>query len=373
MKTMKFLLRKEFRQIFRNKALLPLIFVVPIVQLLILPLAADYEIKHINISVVDHDRSAYSRQLISQITAAGYFQLVGYGSSFQAAFHQVEKDEADLIMEIPLGFETNLVREGSEKLFVAVNAINGVKAGLGSAYLNQIIRAYNDEIRLRWTPPQRFPAAPRIEVNASNWFNPYQRYQFFMVPGILAVLVTMVGAYMCSLNIVKEKEVGTIEQINVTPIRKYQFVLGKLIPFWVIGMLIFSIGLFVVARWVYGIVPVGSLVLLYSYLAVYLVAVLGLGQLISTFAETQQQAMSVAFFFMMIFMLMSGLFTPLDGMPTWAYLIGKSNPVTYFIEVVRMVLLKGSGFADLKGHFLIMTGFAVLLNGFAIINYRKTG
>src|SRR5690606_15910648 len=196
---------------------------------------------------------------------------------------------------------------------------------------------------------------------ASNWFNPLQRYQVFMVPGILAVLVTMVGAYMCSLNIVKEKEVGTIEQINVTPIRKYQFVLGKLIPFWVIGMIIFSMGLLVVARWVYGIVPVGSLVLLYSYLAVYLVAVLGLGLLISTFAETQQQAMSVTFFFMMIFMLMSGLFTPLDGMPTWAYLIAKFNPVTYFIEVVRMVLLKGSGFADLKGHFLVMTGFAVLL------------
>jgi ABC-2 type transport system permease protein len=172
-------------------------------------------------------------------------------------------------------------------------------------------------------------------------------YRFFMVPGILVVLVTMVGSYMCALNIVKEKEVGTIEQINVTPIKKYQFILGKLIPFWVIGMFIFSVGLLIVARFVYGIVPVGSLFLLYGYLAIYLIALLGLGLLISTFAETQQQAMSVAFFFIMIFMLMSGFtFTPLDGMPQWAYIIANIIPVTYFIEVVRMIILKGSGFTE---------------------------
>jgi ABC-2 type transport system permease protein len=243
---------------------------------------------------------------------------------------------------------------------------------LGGAYLAQIISAYNNDIRLQWVQPDKYNTAPVITVASSNWFNPFMNYRFFMVPGILVVLVTMVGAYMCALNIVKEKEVGTIEQINVTPIKKYQFVLGKLIPFWAIGMLIFSIGLFIVARFVYGIVPVGSLLLLYGYLSIYLIALLGLGLLISTFAETQQQAMSVAFFFIMIFMLMSGLFTPLDGMPQWAYIIAKSIPVTYFIEVVRMIILKGSGFSDIKYHFIIMIGFAVLLNGLAIWNYKKT-
>lgn len=221
-------------------------------------------------------------------------------------------------------------------------------------------------------PLQKYPPAPRVEITTSNWFNPYLNYRFFMVPGILVVLVTMVGAYMCALNIVKEKETGTIEQINVTPIKKYQFVLGKLLPFWVIGVFIFSIGLFMVARWVYGIVPAGSLFLLYGYLSVYLVALLGLGLLISTFANTQQQAMSITFFFIMIFMLMSGLFTSIDSMPRWAYVIARCSPVTYFIEVVRMIVLKGSGFADIKNHFLIMAGFAVLLNGWAIINYKKT-
>lgn len=372
MRTLKFLLQKEFKQIFRNKALLPLIFVVPIVQLLILPLAADYEVKNINISIVDHDHSTYSQQLISKITSSGYFRLADYSPSFNSAFKQIEEDKSDLILEIPQGFEKSLVRENEQKLFIAVNAINGVKAGLGGAYLNQIISAYNNEIRLQWVQPNKFNTAPVITVASSNWFNPFMNYRFFMVPGILVVLVTMVGAYMCALNIVKEKEVGTIEQINVTPIKKYQFVLGKLIPFWVIGMFIFSVGLLIVARLVYDIVPVGSLLLLYGYLSIYLIALLGLGLLISTFAETQQQAMSVAFFFIMIFMLMSGLFTPLDGMPTWAYSIAKCSPVTYFIEVVRMIVLKGSGFTDIKNHFLIMIGFAVLLNTWAILNYKKT-
>jgi ABC-2 type transport system permease protein len=372
MRTLLFLLQKEFKQIFRNKALLPIIFVMPIVQLLVMPLAADYEVKNINIAVVDHDHSTYSQRLISSITASGYFRLTDYGNSFQEAFSQIEKDKADLILEIPSGFEKNMVRENSQKLFIAVNAINGTKANLGGAYLAQIITQFNQTIRLEWAQPQRYSLSPTIEVTYSNWYNVFLNYTFFMVPGILAILVTMICAYMCSLNIVKEKEIGTIEQINVTPIKKHHFILGKLIPFWVIGMFVFSVGLFVIARLVYGIVPLGSLFLLYAFLALYLITMLGFGLLISTYSETQQQAMSVAFFFMMIFLLMSGLFTSVDSMPEWAQLIAKCNPVTYFIEVMRMVVLKGSGFADIKNHFVIVLCFAFLFNGWAILNYRKT-
>ncbi len=374
MRTLKFLLRKEFRQIFRNKALLPLIFVVPVVQLLVLPLAADYEIKNINISVVDQDHSTYSRQLISKIIASGYFKLSDEVSSYKKAFDDLAGDRSDLILEIPHGFERNLIREDKQQLFLAINAINGVKANLGGVYLNRIIADYNNDIRMKWI---QFPSAvdnpnPVIDVTVSNWFNPSMNYRYFMVPGILALLVTMVGAYMCSLNIVKEKEVGTMEQINVTPVKKYQFILSKLIPFWVIGMVVFTIGLFGVGQLVFGIVPAGNMFLLYGYLAVYLVAVLGLGLLISTYSETQQQAMSVAFFFMMIFILMSGLFTPLDGMPRWAYMISQASPITYFIEVMRMIVLKGSGFADIQYHFLVMFAFALVLNLWAVLNYRKT-
>ena len=371
MRTILFLLQKEFRQIFRNKSLLPMIFALPIIQLLVMPLAADYEIKNINISIVDHDHSAYSQNLVSRITASGYFRLASFDDSFKKALQAVESDKSDLILEIPKGFEKNLVRENSQQLFIAVNAINGTKANLGGAYLSRIIANFNGDIRLEWIQPQRFNPQPVIEVVSSNWYNPNLNYSFFMVPGILAILVTMVCAYMCSLNIVKEKEIGTIEQINVTPIKKHHFILGKLIPFWVIGLVIFTIGLFGVGRLVYGIIPMGSIPLLYSYLALFLVAMLGFGLLLSTYADTQQQAMSVAFFFMMIFLLMSGLFTPIESMPDWAKVIAYSNPVTYFIQVMRMIVLKGSRFADIQMHFLVMVGFAILFNAWAILNYRK--
>lgn len=377
MRTLYFLLRKEFKQIFRNKALLPMIFIAPLIQLLILPLAADYEVKNINISIIDNDHSAYSRKLLKDITASGYFKAVGYGNSFQAAFRQIEQDQADLILEIPAGFEKNLVKEGAQSLFIAVNAINGSKATLGASYLRRVVEDFNAGIRLSWMPAGNDQQVGNdqqavIETVSSNWYNPFLNYRFFMVPGILVTLVTMICVYMCALNIVKEKEIGTIEQINVTPVKKHLFILGKLIPFWIIGLFVFTVGLFCIGRLVYGIVPQGNLLLLYGFLSLYLVALLGIGLLISTYAETQQQAMSVAFFFMMIFMLMSGLFTSVDSMPAWAKFLANCNPVTHFIKVMRMVLLKGSGFADIQFPMLMMVGFAIFFNTWAILNYKKT-
>jgi ABC-2 type transport system permease protein len=372
MKTLLFLLQKEFSQILRDKTILRMIMGVPVIQLLILPMAADYEIKNINITIVDHDRSTYSQNLTTQIMASGYFVLTDYNNSFETGFKQMESDQTDIILEIPQNFEKNLVNGNSEKLFIALNAINGVKANVGGAYLGRIIARYNQNLKAEILPTQKMQIIPVIEITNSNWYNKYLNYPHFMVPGILVLLVTLVGSIMCALNIVKEKEIGTIEQINVTPIRKHHFILGKLIPFWVIGMFVFSIGLFLIARLVYGIIPQGSILLLYGFLSVYLVAVLGIGLIISTYSNTQQQAMSLAFFFLMIFILMSGLFTSIDSMPEWAKWITRLNPVTYFIEVMRMVVMKGSGFSDIKNHFLIMAGFAVFFNTWAIINYKKT-
>lgn len=344
---------------------------MPVVQLLILPLAADYEVKNINISVVDHDHSTYSQKLISKISASQYFNLVGYNVGFKDAFQLIEKDKADLILEIPNGFERNLVRENEQKLFIAVNAINGVKANLGGAYLGNLIRDYNNEIRLQWMQPARLNDAPVINVVSSNWFNPLLNYRVFMVPGILAILVTMIGGFLAALNIVKEKEGGTIEQINVSPIKKHHFILGKLIPFWILGNVVFTLGLAV--SWiVYGIVPLGSFVVLYSFITLYLLAVLGFGLLVSTFCDSQQQAMFIMFFFMMIFILMGGLFTSIDSMPDWAKTVTKFNPVSYLIGVMRMVILKGSGFADIQSHLLIISAFAIVLNSWAVLNYKKT-
>ncbi|MDO4726019.1 MAG: ABC transporter permease [Porphyromonadaceae bacterium] len=372
MRMLRFLLRKEFKQIFRNKTLLPMIFAMPIIQLFILPLAADYEMKDISVAIIDHDHSVYSQKLTSKIAASGYFNITAYPKSFNDAFEFIENDKVDLILEIPLNFEEELIVVKGQKLFIAVNAINGVKASLGVAYLNRIIADFNTNVRLQWIHPERFNIVPTIQVTSSNWFNPVMNYRYFMVPGILVLLISLVATYMCALNTIREKEMGTIEQINVTPIKRTLFILGKLIPFWVIGLLVFSFGLFIVARFIYGIVPVGSIILLFGYLSVYLIAMLGLGLLISTYCETQQQVMFITFFFMMVFILMSGIFTSIESMPAWAYIIAKCSPVTYFIDVIRMVILKGSGLGDIQYHFLMMLGFAILFNLWAILNYKKT-
>src|SRR6185503_7035869 len=263
-----------------------------------------------------------------------------------------------------------LVKEDEATLFIAVNAINGTKANLGAAYLRSIVQDYNREVRTEWIQFPRFSPETTIEITTSNWFNPLMNYKFFMVPGILVVLVTMVGSFLAALNIVKEKEIGTIEQINVTPVKKYQFILGKLIPFWVLGLIVLSIGL-LISRLAYGIIPAGSLFTIYIFAAVYLLAVLGLGLLVSTFTSTQQQAMLISFFMMMVFILLGGLYTSIDSMPSWAKAITKVNPVSYFIEVMRMVVLKGSGLGDIKNHLLIMSGFAVVLNASAVLRYHK--
>lgn len=370
MRTLKFLLQKEFRQIFRNKAILRVIFVIPVLQLLLLPWAADYEVRNVKLSVVDHDNSSYSRQLISRITASGYFRLAGRVGSYKQAYKEIEQDKSDIIIEIPPAFEKELVRENESTILLSVNAINGVKAILGSSYLQTIIRDFNAEVREQWIQVPRFSPEITIDVIPNNWYNPLMNYKYFMVPGILVMLVTIVGSFLSAMNIVREKETGTIEQINVTPIKKYHFILGKLIPFWVLGLFILSIGLLI--SWIlYGIVPVGSLFTIYVFAAVYLLAVLGFGLLISSFSRSQQQAMLATFFIFMIFILLGGLYTPIESMPLWAQWFTRLNPVTYFIEVTRLVILKGSSLADISLHVFIMIGFAVLLNTWAVLNYRK--
>jgi ABC-2 type transport system permease protein len=370
MRVLKFLLQKEFRQILRDPSIFRVLFLAPILQLLILPLAADYQIKNINLSVVDQDHSQYSQRLINKIVASGYFKLKDYSATFTQALHSVEQDKADLILEIPTNFEKDLVKNSKANLFVAANAINGIKAGLGSAYIQQIIQGFNQSVRMQWIQFPRLNPQPVIDVEYSDWYNPHMNYQFFMVPGILVMLLTIIGSNFAALNIVKEKELGTIEQINVSPIKKIYFILGKLIPFWVLALVVLTVGL-AIARLAYGIIPLGHYITIYIFSAIYLLAILGLGLLLSTYAQTQQQSFLVAFFLIMIFNLMSGLFTPIESMPHWAQIITWFNPVTYFIEVMRMVILKGSGLADIKNQIFAVIGFAVFFNGWAILNYRK--
>ena len=266
MRTLRFLLQKEFIQIFRDPAILRIVFMMPIMQLIILPFAADYEVKNINLSVVDNDHSTYSRRLIDKMTASGYFRLTDYSNSYDQAIETIEHEISDLVLVIPNNFERDLVRENGAKVQLAVNAVNGVKGGLAGAYAANIIRDVNADIRLDWFQPSKVnPSVSNIEITTAFWYNPHMDYKLFMVPGILVILVTMVGAFLSALNIVREKEIGTIEQLNVTPIAKWQFVLGKLIPFWVLGLVVLCVGL-LMARLIFGIVPLGSIYLIFILL-----------------------------------------------------------------------------------------------------------
>lgn len=372
MKKLQFLLQKEFRQIFRDKTIIAMMFAVPAIQLTIMPLAMNLDVKNINISVVDHDNSTYSQKLISKIASSGYFKITSADFSYQQALTHIENGSSDLLIELPAGFERNLVREGQQKIGVSIDAINGTKSALGGAYLNAVIEDFNKNISLnRHEISINDSQGGAINLTYSNWYNPQAQYKFYIVPGVLVLLLTLIGGFMAALNIVREKEVGTIEQINVTPIKKWQFILGKLIPFWVIGMIVFTIGL-IVCWGVYGIVSVGSLSLLYATAALYLVALLGFGLLISTYSNSQVQAMFIAFFFIMIFIMMSGLFTSVESMPAWARSIANMIPVTHFMRIVRMIMLKGSNFSEIKTEFSYILAFAVVLNSWAIWNYKKT-
>ena len=369
MRTLKFLLQKEFKQIFRDKTIIAMMFLLPLIQLILIPLAMNYEVKYINLVVVDNDNSTYSHKLITKLESSGFFKIIGDEKTFKEASHYLNTGDADAILEIPPQFEQTLVREGREQLGIFVDAINGTKSGLGSAYILAVVKDFNKEFQLftgsKYNPPQS------IEVASSLWYNPLADYFWYSVPGVLVLLMTIVGGFLTSLNIVSEKELGTIEQINVSPIKKWQFILGKMIPFWIVGMLILTIGL-LIARVIYGIIPQGSFLVLYSLSAIYMIALLGFGLLISTFSDNQLQSMFIAYFFIMIFIMMSGLFTSIESMPYWGRKFSDLLPISHFMTAIRNIVVKGSGFLDLKFAFLYEIIFAIVLNVLAIWNYKKT-
>jgi ABC-2 type transport system permease protein len=372
MKTILFIIQKEFKQIFRNKGMLPVIFVLPLMQLLILSNAASFEIKNIKFSYIDNDHSATSRELISKFQASKYFNIIESFSSKKEADFQMQTGKVDVILEIPNHFERGLITENNTNLSVSINAIDGAAAGVESVYISQIINGFNQKIQ---TQLYQYNEASYVQpVNIvtipSFWYNNTLNYKTFMVPGILVLLVTMITLFLSSMNIVREKEIGTLEQINVTPIRKYQFIIGKLFPFWVLGLVILTVGL-TIAKVIFDVPILGSIGLIYGFTSVYLLVILGIGLIISNYSDTQQQAMFVAWFFTVIFILMSGLFTPIESMPQWAQNLTLLNPIRYFVEIIRMVMLKGATFSDISKPFFIVVGYAFVLNGIAVWSYKK--
>lgn len=371
MKTIGYIIQKEFRQIFRNKGMLPIIFILPILQLVILSNAATYEVKNIKFAYIDFDHSSSSRALIEKFNASTYFNVLTDFNSSQEASSAMLAGKVDVVLEIPNHFERNLLREKSAALSITINAIDGAAAGVENVYVNQIVQGFNKEVKINFMNPTKNVIQPvTIMSIPSFWYNIVLDYKTFMVPGILVLLVTMITLFLSGMNIVREKEIGTLEQINVTPIRKSQFIIGKLFPFWVIGMGLLTIGL-ILAKVIFNIPMLGNIFLLYFFTSIYILVILGMGLLISNFTDTQQQAMFIAWFFMVIFILMSGLFTPIESMPKWAQVMTEFNPIKYFVEIVRMVLLKGSGFMDIIPQLWKTLLYAIIMNGLAVWSYKK--
>lgn len=371
MRTIFFILQKEFLQIRRNRAMLPLIFVMPIVQLLIMVNAATLEMKNISISIVDKDLSSTSRLLVNKFGSSPFFKVTGNTFDMNEARMQLEDNKAQMILNIPAGFENKLVRENKSEIQMLFNAINGTVAGIGSAYASQILFAYNRDVITKWIGiSKNMPQTKTIETIPSFWYNPDMNYKVYMVPAILVLLVTLMGMLLAALNIVREKEMGTIEQINVTPVKKIHFVIGKLLPFWIVALFMLSFGL-TVGKLIFNVPMVGNIGLLFAVACVYLLIVQGWGLLISNSANTQQQAMFVSFFFMIVFMMMSGIFTPTESMPQWAQIMNYINPIAYFMKLIRMIMLKGSTFTDIYHYLIIMLGYGIGMISLAIWRYRK--
>ena len=375
MRNILIILEKEFKQIFRNRSMLPIIFIMPFMQLIILAPAVNLEVKNLKLHIIDNDKSSTSRLLVSKLLADDNFAFTGDDPRIKNAEVDMQKDKNDVIIQIPQNFEKDLVRNGNNQLRIITNAIDASKAGMAINYASSIIRDFNKEIAenlgIRTNITLANPQSKNVIINEAYWYNPELNYTYYMVPGILGLLVTMIGGFLSGMNVVREVEVGTIEQINVTPIKKYEFIIGKLMPLWFIAMFDFIAGS-IFAIYYFDLPFVGKFSVLIVFVAIFLLAMLGLGLFIATMTSTQQQAMFITWFFMVLFILLSGLFTPIENMPDWTQALTRFNPIRYLIEVLRMVMLKGSSFSDISSQIYAMIAFAIGINTLAVIKYKKT-
>lgn len=365
--TLKYLIQKEFLQIRRNAFLPRLIFIFPIMIMCVMPWVMNMEIKNIVVDVVDNDHSSMSSQLVHRIEASDYFILHGQQDSYAHAMDDVESSKADVILEIPPYFERDMKRGEHPQLLIAANAVNGTKGSMGNSYLSSIITQHLTEMT---GSASAFKSAVSNAISVLYLYNKNLNYKLFMIPSLMAILVMLMCGFLPALNIVGEKESGTIEAINVTPVRKIDFILAKLIPYWLIALIVMTV-CFILAWLVYGITSAGNLGLVYLLSMLLAFIFSGLGLVISNYNDTMQQAVFVMWFMVVCLMLLSGLFTPVRSMPHWAYLTTYVNPMHYFIDAVRTVFVRGGDFASIAHQVLALGIIAVLMNCWAVYSYRK--
>ncbi|MCL5991074.1 MAG: ABC transporter permease [Bacteroidetes bacterium] len=351
--------------------MIPIIFFMPLFQLLVLVHAATFEIKKVDMVVVNRDNSGFSRSLINKFVSTNYFKYAGSSYSDEIAKNDLAVNKARMALIIPRHFEKNLLNTGKAKIQFLINAEDGAAAAVIQSYASSIVFGFNQDILTDFRYNLMRSDYSMINTVTRYWYNPELDYKDYMVPGILVLLVTVVGLFLSSMNIVREKEIGTIEQLNVTPIKKRHFIIGKLLPFWFIANFELALGLFI-AKLVFDVPISGNIFLIFFLASIYLLVIQAFGLFISTITETQQQALFLSWFFMVLFILMSGLFTPIDSMPQWAQIITLFNPIAHFIEIMRRVLLKGSGFFEVQKQFWLLLGLAILMISLSTWRYRKT-
>jgi ABC-2 type transport system permease protein len=371
MRTILYLIRKEFLQIFRNKFTSRAVFLVPIFQMLILVPAVTFEIKNITLCIIDRDMSPESRGLINRLEGSNFFKISSAVFDENNAIDLLHRNKCLMFLDIPSGFGKDLGTGKPGKIMAAVNAIDGTTAQLAWGYFSAVTQDYNISLLMQNPGSASLKPLPRITINNRYWYNENLNYNYYMLPGVLVILVVAIGFMLAGLNMVREKEIGTIEQINVTPVKKYQFIIAKMIPFLVIGLIDLSIGL-IIGKIVFNIPFLGSVPLLLLSAFIFILSVLGLSLFISTFSGTQQQFVFSAFFFMIVFILMSGIFTPFESMPIWAQKFDLINPIYYLIRINRMVMLKGSTIHDISRELWSLTIIAICFTTFAVRRYRKT-
>lgn len=365
MRTLFYLLDKEWRQFLRNPFLPKMAVMFPLMVMLVIPWVTTMDVRHVNVAVIDGDRSPASRRLIQKIGASDYFTLRSIPERYDDALEALEAGDADVIVGIPADFERSLASGKPERIDIAANGVNAVKGSLGMQYLVQTVTQTLAELRSEQGQP---PAADPVVVE--NRYNPTLDYRHYMIPALMIMLLVMLCGFLPALNLVSEKETGTIEQINVTPVSRLTFTLAKLIPYWVIGTAV--LGAAMLLAWiVYGLAPAGSIGAIFLAAGLFVLTMSGLGVAIANRSETMQQTMFVMFFFVMIFILMSGLITPVESMPAWAQWITRLLPPRYFVKIMRAVYLKGSLIGDLWSDYVLLAVFAAAFNTLAAATYRK--
>ncbi|MBR5434666.1 MAG: ABC transporter permease [Bacteroidales bacterium] len=366
MGTLRVLLEKEITQIRRNP-ILPRIFVaMPIALMLVIPWITTMDVNDVKVAIVDNDCSSVSQRITSHVKGSTYFSFRGNATDYQSAQSALESGEIDVIILIPNGFERNLSSQQPKPIDLTANAVNATKGSLGMQYVMQTtIKAIGEIQQEKGLNPTS------SDVIAIKYFyNETLNYQHYMIPALMIIVLLLICCFIPALNIVSEKESGTIEQINVTPVSRLSFTLAKLIPFWIIGIIVLSIAM-LLAWLVYGLTPTGSLGAIYLGAALFVVTMSGFGVAVANISDTMQQAIFVMFFFVMIFMLMSGLLTPLTSMPQWAQDVTYLFPPRYFVKIMRAVYLKGATIAEIKMEYICLACAAVVFNTLATLTYKK--